>query len=571
MRVSSAPNRDTIVHQSRHDVGNPSRQPLQVRIRRLLPAVLAALAASFASHDVMGAPNDWGSSGPPPVIPRPNQPPEATRGSIQLKNAIDLPPAPAAGNTDVILTPIRTWELPTLKGASGPLPPIRLEASFIEPISLSDVLSLALENNLPIRMAKAQWKSDRFKVLSAVGGMLPSMAMGYNASQTSFIGDRNSAGAFYHLMYLPVFNGGQDLFHLLKAIHESKASRFVSSATINDALLDVYEKYQELLLQHALLDVRIKAVNVSQTQLQENEDRKAAGEGTVFEVLQSQTRLAQDQQLLLRQQVAFRQAALKLAVAINISPAINLMPQETVLSETLLVDPKLTIAELLNSAIDKRPELRQHEELRLAARRQIQERLAQLYPNAKFYLATNTTSKSDSGNSSSGVIIPAGNALSSGLVSTGGGAGATFTAGFILNWLLPGMGVINVGEGLASRELARKATLKANEVLLNVMEEVRSSYIEMLSTKEEITVSHRAVMSAREELRVADERVRYGVGTNLELLSAQRDYFEALAKQAETIVNYRKSQARLLRNMGAISIASLTEDKRPLRIGNGVQ
>lgn len=512
------------------------------------------------------AEKDWGKAGPPPKIRRPEAPPSTTRASVELRNPIDIPPVPI--NSDVSLTPLLPSDLPTLKAANGPLPPIRLEASYIEPTTLRGVLSVALNKSLPIQISQAEYKSTKYRVLEAVGILLPSMAMGYERSQvwTGGTGPATAvAGSFYNVVYMPVFNGGQDAFHFLRNLHESKAAKYVTSATSNDVLLDVFNKYQDLLLQHALLQVRVKAVEVSNTQVRQNEDRKAAGEGTIFEILQSQTRLAQDQQQLLRQQVAFRKAALKLAVAINVSPAINLLPRETVLSETQLLDPKLTIADLLTIAIDSRPELKQYEQLRLAARRRIQESLGTLYPNSKFYVATNTQSKGDSG--SSGIIIPAGNALSGGLISTGSsGGGAAFTAGFILNWLLPGFGVSALGDSLAYKEQARKTTLKANEIFLEVLEEVRASYIDMLSTKEEIEVSHRAVISAREEFRVADERVRFGVGTNLERLEAQRDYFEALSRQAETIVNYRKAQAHLLRATGTISIASLTDDKRPFRI-----
>jgi len=519
------------------------------------------LAASPAT-----AAEDWGASGPPPKITRPQQPPAFTQKSVNLKVQLNLPPAPSVDNTDVTLPAFDVGALPKLTGAKGPLPPIRLEASYVQPVTLKQVLQTAVDNNLRIKISNAEWRADKFHILSAVGDMLPSMAMGYNTSQNYFRGGADSTGAFYNLIFLPVFNGGQDYFHLARSIHTARAAHFNTFGTTNDVLLEVYNRYQDLLLQRALLNVRIKAVSVSEEQLRENRDRKAAGEGTIFEILQSETRLAQDQQLLIRQQVAFRQAALHLATAINVSPAINLLPDDTVLSETLLVDPEQTIAELLTIAIDTRPELKEYEQLRLAARRQIQEALAHLYPNARFFLATNNSSKSDAGNS--GVIIPAGNALSGGLISTGGGGagGTTFTAGFILNWLLPGMGVTTMGETLALREQARKTTLQANKVLLDVLEEVRSSYLEVLSNKEEVTVSHRAVISAREEFRVADERVRYGVGTNLELLSAQRDYFDALARQAETMINYRKSQARLLRDTGVISVAALSTDRRPFKI-----
>lgn len=479
---------------------------------------------------------------------------------------MDIPDAPSVDCTDVGLVPIPPDKLPSLTAASGPLPPIRLEASYVEPTTLADVLSLALENNLPIKISNAEFKSKRYRVLASAGGLLPNVATGYTNSRTWFNGGRADAPGFYNIVYLPVFNGGQDVFHLLSAVHESKASNFAYSTTINDVLLDAFDKYQDLLLQYALLQVRVKAVDVSTTQLQDNQDRKAAGEGTMFEILQSQTRLAQDKQLLLRQQVAFRQAALRLSQTINISAAINVLPQDTLLTECLLVDPKMNVADFLTLAIDRRPEMKENEQLRLAARRRVQEELASLYPNAKFFLATNLKPKNDS---NGGIIIPAGDSLAGGLISTGSNGSSisnTFTAGFVLNWLLPGMGVVDIGNGLALREQARKVTLKANETLVRILEEVRSSYLEVLTTKEEIAVTHSAVTSAREELRIADLRVKYGVGTNLELLSAQKDYFDALSRQAEAIVNYRKSQARLLRDTGTITVAALTTDRRPLKI-----
>ena len=165
----------------------------------------------------------------------------------------------------------------------------------------------------PIRISDAELKSRRYKLLSAVGNFSPNMATGYSKLRTYSGGTQTDSPNFYNVVYLPVFNGGEDLFRFLRTKHAHKATRYVKTSTTNDVLLDVYCKYQDLLLQNALLQVRIKGVDVSKLQLQQNEDRKAAGEGTIFEVMQSKTRLAQDRQLLLRQQVQFRQAALRLA------------------------------------------------------------------------------------------------------------------------------------------------------------------------------------------------------------------------------------------------------------------
>ena len=45
-----------------------------------------------------------------------------------------------------------------------------------------------------------------------------------------------------------------------------------------------------------------------------------------------------------------------------------------------LIDPRMTVADLLQMAIDNRPELKQYEELRMAAKRSIMVQAAKLQP-----------------------------------------------------------------------------------------------------------------------------------------------------------------------------------------------
>ena len=63
------------------------------------------------------------------------------------------------------------------------------------------------------------------------------------------------------------------------------------------------------------------------------------------------------------------------------------------------------------------------------------------------------------------------------------------------------MGVVETGNSLSLKEQARKVTLHANDVLMHILEEVRSSYLEMLTNKEEIAVAYEGVESASEELK----------------------------------------------------------------------
>ncbi len=507
---------------------------------------------------------------PPPVLPKPPTPPDDTRFSVDLRSPEWVPDVSRLRRPDVELEPVDVSQLPILKAATGPLPPLRLEASYTEPVTARQVLTMELENNLPIKIARTEQRVKQYELLSAFGALLPTSATGFVRPHTWSRSTQISNPSFFQIVYLPVFQGGQDIFGFLAARNTSRAATQFARATVNDQLRDIYLSYQDLILQRALLQVRIKAVEVSQTQLQMNDDMKTVGEGTTFEVLQSRSQLLKDQQDLLKQQVDLRHASIKLATALNVSPTTNFMPADDRVTVVNLINPALSIVDLTKLAIEHRPELKRYEELKLAARRQIVVAASHLYPNASFYIAndlsaTNTRGGMGSGGSNGGVVIPAGNILAGGLINVGNTTGGannewvnSFSAGFLLDWLLPGMGVPDMGRVLASKQQARKVGLEANEVFIQVVREVHDSYLDVFNSRAEIPVAEEAVVTAAEELRDADRRHKYGVGVNLDVLQAQRDYISALTRQIEALISYRKAQARLLRDIGTISVDTLT-------------
>ena len=109
----------------------------------------------------------------------------------------------------------------------------------------------------------------------------------------------------------------------------------------------------------------------------------------------------------------------------------------------------------------------------------------------------------------------------------------------------------------SSRWQARHAMLEANQEFLDVMEEVRNTYNQTLTTERAIDESTNEVMSAEEELRLAQMRLGNGLGTNLEVLTAQRDLTQARLDKALALINFNKAQSQLLHDIGLISIDSL--------------
>ncbi len=147
-----------------------------------------------------------------------------------------------------------------------------------------------------------------------------------------------------------------------------------------------------------------------------------------------------------------------------------------------------------------------------------------------------------------------------------GGKVRSLSAGFNINWSLGNLGASTVASILSSRAVARQSLLQANQVLQEVFQQVRNSYINMKTTHENIDVTSVGVVSSQEELRLSRMRLENGINTYLDLLTAQRDYINTLVNHAQAIISSNQAQAQLLHDTGAITVDTLTKntDKQPI-------
>lgn len=494
---------------------------------------------------------------PNPVSDTSNNPAGTELDSSQF-TLKPLPPEPA-GNHELN----KTLNIQALRLATFPvlslLKPIKLEARYEEPVNLTDILEYALRNNLPIKISKESWTYQRAQFWSRMGAFLPNFVLNWNLTNSHVYPNTvANSRVFQTVVSYPVFQGGGVLYGALAQYYRDKGWHQAYFTSINDALLDAYLKYTSLVLNHALLHIRAKSVEVSQAQLDLNNLRYKAGVGTRFEVMQSRTQLASDQQALLQQQLVTRQAALALSYSINMPMSVNLVPMEESISEQDMIDQKKPIQEFIATTIKHRPELREYEYFRVSAARNVQIAAAPLYPTAAFFTAYTHASTT----ASAAPVAAAGGA---GIEGAGVFTGlfSTFQAGFALTWSLPSLGMSNVANVVSARALARQATYQANQELLLIGQQVRQDYVSMHVARDQIDSASYGVASGAEELRLAQLRLKSGVGTNLELIQAQRDYINALVTQAQAIIASNQAQAQLLHDTGTISVETLTRGYSP--------
>ncbi|MDR3617043.1 MAG: TolC family protein [Candidatus Obscuribacterales bacterium] len=136
-------------------------------------------------------------------------------------------------------------------------------------------------------------------------------------------------------------------------------------------------------------------------------------------------------------------------------------------------------------------------------------------------------------------------------------------SGFQLTWSLPNSGMTTAASLFAIKTLARQALMQCNQEISLVVENVHSDYLAMLSAREVIDKAAASVSAFRETLRLAKVSLDNGVGTYLDVMTAQTNYVQAVTAQAQAIVASNVAQAQLLHDMGMISATTLTTGYKP--------
>jgi outer membrane protein TolC len=556
--------------------------------------LVLATALSVASPGLGAAPRQIAdATTPASQYQPPHLRPAISTADSQVVNQLE-PIAKAAQETEgaLFVKPDEvTVKAPLLKALielHRNLSPYALDAGASRSITLREVLLQALSNNLDIKVSSCQMQTNRWNFIGSFGNFLPNIenAISYQALSGSFA---SPFGALVPVNsgYLTIpsglqwtmFNGGANFFTARQTRHEYKAARFDLQRTTNDILWDAARLYYDLVLQDVLLQIRIKAVETSEALLAKNQIQYQYGANTELSVLQSQTQLSRDKQALISQQVARRKAAVALATVLNLNCDEDLLVSDRTVSKMRLVDDNQKITDLVQIAIDNRPELKKWEQMRLAAKDAIHVAFAPLLPKVIGQAGLATTGakvvRSASAAESS--------AATTGALAVGGFGTATVTPiasasgpkkfslaeiyliGLTIQWNIGGMGVTDMAKVNAARWQARKAQNEFARELTYVCREVRDAYLDSIDSQNLIYATTDEVNSSREQLRVAVARLEEGVGIDLDVINAQRNYTDALINKANAIIKFNESQIRLLRAMGRISVDSATAPSPTIR------
>jgi OMF family outer membrane factor len=425
----------------------------------------------------------------------------------------------------------------------------------LRPLGLAQVETIAEVNNPNLKALASQVGQAQSNLRAQLSLWYPQLTLRGNALPTYSGGQQYSSG----------FTGtGQQVGNTITSIWRMQADLEASWALINPsrtptiaAARDQFEqaknKYliglRDLRLQadklyFALQDadeqVRIgqESVRSSQVSLRDARARYQAGVDTKLAVLQAETQLARDQQLLTnslaQQSIARRSLAQLLNLPQNITPTAK--DASRVLGTWM---PSLQ--ESIVAAYAFREELDQALLDISVANSNANAALAQVQP---FLNIVNTLSAGRSeGYEFVQQAIP-------GEI----GWNVDNRVGLTFNWK-----VFDGGQARAeyqrNKQIAQQSRYSFADRRNQVRQEVEESFYNLERNNRNITTTSREVISARESLRLARLRFQAGVTTQREVVDTQRDLTQAEVRYSTAIADYNTSLAELRRRTGLDQVA----------------
>ncbi|MCS5693842.1 TolC family protein [Cyanobium sp. FGCU-6] len=525
-----------------------------------LPLPLWAQASPAASPAADPAPEPLPPSGAPRV-PAPSAPPTGARSE-----ADGLPLAPVTKGdrprSDPSVLPPAATELPPglgdLKGPRSlalPNRPAQVRIRELRPLGLTDVETLAEVNNpnlkaLAMQVEQAQSNlraqiSLWYPTLDLRGSSFPSYTggetfgttgggSGYNRTITSIWQMQTALEARWALIdpsRTPTIAAARDEF-------EKAKNQYLIG--LRDLRLQAAQIYFDL--QRADERVRIgqESVRASLVSLRDARARFQAGVATKLEVLQAETQLSRDQQLLTtnlaEQSVARRTLAALLDLPQDVSP--------TAKDPSLVVGTWLpSLQESIVAAYAFREELDQALLDISIANSRANAQLAEVQP---FLNIVNTLSSGRSFGYQNANVT---RAFGQGPITSEEGWNVDNSIGMTFSWRL--------FDGGRARALYRQQKQAAAENRFRfadrrdtIRREVETSFYELEKNNRNITTTAQEVVSARESLRLARLRFQAGVTTQREVVDTQRDLTQAEVRHTDAIADYNLRLVELRRRTG---------------------
>lgn len=401
-------------------------------------------------------------------------------------------------------------------------------------LSLVDVVDLALSNSpqtraswAVARAAAATYGSARGRYLpslqaDAIGG--PSKSISQNPARVP--SERTTVSTSLSLQYVLLDFGARG--GSMAAAHEALfAADLTHNATIQAVVLQAEGAYFSYQASRGLADAAHSAVETARANLAAAERRHDVGLATIADVLQARTALAQSQLASQAADGAVHAGHTQLAVALGLPANANFdaAPDSGATPVVALAE---NVDSLVERAVRDRPDV--------AAARALARQSEDLVRVARgAALPSVTLGASEGRNFSNNTALE----------------GSTFALTFGL--AIPIFsGLSREYDIVAANENAAAAFARAEQVRLQAIAQVFSSYYILRTATQRVATSVDLLASATQSEEVARGRYAEGVGSILDLLTAQSALADARAQAVQSRWTWYTALAQLSRDAGVL-------------------
>lgn len=465
----------------------------------------------------------------------------ACAGTPSIGGVAGVPPGPSA-----VWTPPAEERLRDLSVRAPVAPDIEQR---IQRLTLAEVVDLGLRNNPTTRLSWANARAAAAAYGSARGAYLPTVDGDVTATRLKTVASQGRSAVTQsvlspslNLSYL-LFDFGGRSGNIGAARNTLLAANFTHNATLQGVVLQIQTAYFEYVANRALLEAQQTTTREARANLAAAEERTRVGVATIADVLQARTAASQAELAAQTTEgdLQTSRGALALSLGLPANLPYDIDSTASQLPVSVLAD---SVDVLIAGAVEGRPDLAAARADFEASRSQISVARANRLPSLVLNGVggrTYTTSLPQGGNNytlSMGLRIP-------------------LFAGFS-----------RLYDQREAAALADAAGARADALGQQVVFEVFRSYYALQTAARRVHTAGDLIASATQSSEVALGRYKAGVGSVLDLLSAQTALADARAQQVLARLEWNTSLAQLARDAGVLdprggSSLRLTQDSLP--------
>jgi outer membrane protein TolC len=401
-------------------------------------------------------------------------------------------------------------------------------------LTLKDAVEIALKNNYNIKLSQNNSTIASNNVTLGNAGILPVVTGDFNdnnsrqtTKQTRNDGTvnnirnaKNSNNNYGVNLNWTIFDGFAMFANYDQLKQVDKLGVLQLQDTVQRTVASVIDTYYNLISQNEQIKALKGAIDISRTQLRIANDKFAVGRASRLEVLNAQVNLNTDTGNLVIQYQQFRTTKIQLNQLL-----IRDLQTDFSVADTIVVDEKLALADVLNNAQLQNPSI-------LSA--QINQRLAEI--NLKQVRATRYPQVG----------------LTSGYTFTNSKTPAGFTLSQNVHGFNYGLTAsINIFNGFNQNRREKNAkiqidnaSINAKQTKLNIESQINSLFVAYLSGLDLVKLEEANVSLNKKNLDITLDKYKLGNITPLEVREAQRNYLDAQSKFFAA--QYQSKQAEIM-------------------------